>query len=129
MKKIMLSLLFSAISTVAFADQASGNIKVTATIKINDKTFKKEHYIAARDPKYDVAPEEHILYREGGLVIDNVVTPSFKEDEVVFKLKVMNNIGRILAEPSMMVGWGKPAKFTCPLENMNAEITVMATYV
>lgn len=100
---------------------ATATIKVNTTIKVGDKTVKKEHTIQA---------EQHVFYKVAGkLLIDGIVTNSFKEDEVSIKLRVMDPVGRVIAEPAKLAKWGKAATFTCPLGADDVEISIVAAQV
>ncbi len=125
MKKmiVMAALLTSSVYAAREIETGTGSIKVTTTIKIDDRTTKREHV---------VAPSQHVVYVEmkSGLIFDAVVTQGLKEEDVEIKLLVKKREnGQTLAEQTKIAKWGKEATFTCPVQAKDAKISMVVTQV
>lgn len=113
MKRLLMLLVVPSI--------AIGAYKVESRIKINDKTTTRVHQISEGD---------HVVYPCKGIILDATVKEvesKTAKNEYMVNLKVVRSNGATLGEQNKSAVLGKEISFSCPSDNVTAELTMKVT--
>lgn len=113
MKRLLLLLVVPSIMFGAY--------KVESRIKIDSKTTTRVHQISEGD---------HVVYPCKGMILDATVSESDSKtakNEYTVNLKVVRTNGATLGEQNKTALFGKEISFSCPSDNVTAELTMKVT--